>query len=146
MSSYLSDDVKITRVIDALADGQGTTTSSNVDMAGYDGVVFVCLIGDVTATGTVTMTATQAATDTTGDALSGMSAAADSDDDDLLLAIDIQKPADRYLGVSLVRAVANSVVGGVIALQYKARSLPVTQPTTAGFAATVVQGATPDEA
>jgi len=124
---HLSDDVKLTVVQAGLADGQSDPDSDRVDMAGYDGVMFVCQVGTITGSGTVTMAAKQAATDAVGDALSGASvvatAAADSDK---LLVIDIFRPTDRYVGVTLTRATANSVIGGVVAIQYRAKAKPTT--------------------
>ena len=141
----LTDGTKITLVQAALADGQSDPDSNRVDMAGFDGVTFVCILGTITATGTVSMQVKQAATDIAGDALTGMVAAATDADSDMVLVVDVMKPTDRYLGVTLTRATANSVIGGVIALQYQAKHKPTTH-TAATLAAAVVQGVTPAEA
>lgn len=141
----LNEGTKWTLVQAALADGQTDPDSTRVDMRGWDGVCFVCILGAITATGTVTMVAKQAATDIVGDALSGASVAAADDDDDKLLIIDIFRPKDRYLGVTLTRATANSVIGGVLAIQYRGKSLPTTQ-ATGTMAATVVSLVSPAEA
>ncbi len=140
----LNEEIKMTLVQAGLADGQTDPVSSRVDMTGYDGVMFVCLLGTITATGTVTMVVKQAATDIEGDALSGASVAADATDSDKLLAIDIMRPTDRYLGVVLTRATANSIIGGVLAIQYKARDKAIAQ-VAGTMAATLVALVTPAE-
>jgi len=145
MHVYLSDEVKMSIVQAALADGQTDPDSSSVDMKGFDGVMFVGIVGTITGSGTVTMAAEQSSDDVTFNALSGASAQASAAaDSDLLLAVDVFKPADRYVRTALTRATANSVWGGTIAIQYKARSKPVAQ-AAAQFAATLVQVTTPAE-
>ena len=141
--NLLNEDIKITLVSPAAADGQDDPTFTNVDMAGYDGVLFLCTVGTITGSGTVTMAIGQAATDTTVDALSGASvAAATSTESDMIIGVDIFRPLDRYVGGGIVRAVANSVLGGVIAIQYKAKNRPVTQ---SGLADTLVALVSPAE-
>ena len=142
----LNEGVKFSVLLAPQADGQADDDSLNVDMAGYDGVMFICLLGTITGSGTVTMVGQQAATDIAGDALDGASVVATgSADSDLLLALDIYQPTDRYVGVNVVRAVANSVLGGVLAIQYRGRSEPITQ-APAQMAATLVALVSPDEA
>ncbi len=143
----LSEQFKLTQIQAGLADGQSDPNSSRVDMAGYDGVLFLCGIGTITGSGTVLMTAKQAATDIAGDALSGATAQADtSTDGDKVLMIDIFRPKDRYLGVTLTRAVANSVIGGVWALQYRSQDKrPLTQDSSS-LAASLVKLVSPAEA
>ncbi len=143
--NLLNEEIKLTNVLGYQADGQADPDSARVDMQGFDGVMFICSLGTITATGTVTMVAKQAATDIVGDALSGASVAAAADDDDKLLVIDIFRPTDRYLGVSLTLAVANSIIGGVMAIQYSARTKPTTHDS-ASMAAAAVELVTPAEA
>jgi len=142
---YLSDEFKATIVQAGLADGQTDPDSTAVDMAGFDGVVFIGVIGTITGTGTVTLAAAQSSDNSTFNALSGGSdAASGSADSDKLLMVDVYKPADRYVRTTLTRATANSVYGGTIALQYRARSKPTTH-TAASLAGTPVQVTTPAE-
>ena len=142
----LSNNVKFTRVLAYQADGQGDPTLTNVDMSGWDGVLFICELGTITGSGTVTLAIGQAATDTTVDALSGASAAASgSADSDLNLIVEVFRPTDRYVGGTLTCAVANSIIGGVTAIQYRGIKAPVTQPT-ASMAAALVSLVSPAEA
>ncbi|MBN2024076.1 MAG: hypothetical protein JW809_14935 [Pirellulales bacterium] len=122
----LSEDVKLTLVQPGLADGQTDPDSARVDMQGFDGVMFVGVVGTITGSGTVELAVKQADTDIVGAALAGASATAEgSANSDKLLVIDIDKPRKRYVGTTLTRAVANSIYGGTIAIQYKGRNKPV---------------------
>lgn len=125
--------VKITRVLDSQVAGTTDTLSSSIlDMAGFDGVLFLLLLGDVTTNAVLTFQAQQnTANSGTGMAtLAGtaaQSAAGASNQDNQVLALDVVKPTERYLRAQLVRATANAVVDGIIAIQYQGRLGPVTQ-------------------
>lgn len=132
----LSKDIKITVVEAAAAAGTTELVSDVLDMTGYEGVMFIALTGDVTDTSVLTLTAkgntansvssptpvTQKATD----AFTAGAATADSK----VLMVDVYKPAMRYMFASLTRATANAVIGGIIAIQYNARTKPTTQDAT----------------
>jgi uncharacterized membrane protein YebE (DUF533 family) len=144
--NFLSEEIKFTLVQAAIADGQTDPDSSSVDMEGFDGVMFVGICGTITGSGTITMAAEQSADDSTFNALTGASAVATAAaDSDKLLVLDIDKPLDRYVRTALTRAVANSVYGGTVAIQYKARGKP-TATAAAQLAAAIVRSATPAEA
>lgn len=144
--SLLNEDVKFNVALAGLADGQAASTLTNIDMAGWDGCLFLVMLGTITGSGTATLAIGQAATDTTVDALTGASAVATgSADSDLFLIVDIYQPTDRYLGGTLTTATANSVIGGVVAIQYRGRSKPVTQ-AAAAMAADAVSLVSPAEA
>ena len=128
----LSKDVKITVVSPAAAAAQTAIDSSILDMQGYEGVMFIALTGDVTATSDLTLTIkgntanhltvptpiTQKATTLfTADATSADSKA---------LVVDLYKPALRYVFANLTRATANAVIGGIIAIQYNSTNKPTT--------------------
>lgn len=50
-----------------------------------------------------------------------------TDSDSKVLMVDVYKPTLRYVFASLARADQNAVIGGVIAIQYGAKSKPTTQ-------------------
>jgi len=138
---YLTDDIKITIVQAPLADGQTDPNSTSVDMTGFDGVMFIGTLGTVTATGTVTLAAESSSDNAAADpfaAMSGATASATAADSDLLLIVDIQNPLERYVRTALTRAVANTVYGGTIAIQYTAHNKPCVT-ATANLAAAIVQ-------
>lgn len=132
----LSKSIKITVVEATAAAGTSELVSDVLDMSGYEGVMFIALTGDVTTACDLTLTAkgntansvssptpvTQKAT--TLFAADGTSA------DSKVLVVDVYKPVMRYMFASLLRATANAVVGGIIAIQYGANNKPTTQDAT----------------
>lgn len=148
MAGFLTDDIHVSLVQAPLADGQTDPDSDSVDMSGYDGCLFLGIVGDVTGSGTAKIEVEQSEDDSSFDALASASATASgSDDSDKLLGVDVypHNPENgRYLRTALTRATANSVWGGTLAIRYKARSRPVAQ-TAAQWAASLVQVAFPDE-
>jgi len=129
----LLNEVKITRVANAAAAAQTEVLSSVLDMQGYDGVMFVALLGDITATSVLTLTAkgntassTSSPTPVTQVATAAFTAGA-SDADNKVLVVDVFDPALRYVFASLTRTTANAVVDGIIAIQYTAELRPTTQ-------------------
>lgn len=129
----LLNEVKITRVANAAAAAQTEVLSSVLDMQGYDGVMFVAILGDITATSVLTLTAkgntassTSSPTPVTQVATAAFTAGA-SDADNKVLVVDVFDPALRYVFASLTRTTANAVVDGIIAIQYTAELRPTTQ-------------------
>jgi len=136
MNSLLKD-TKIVRVANAAAAAQTDVTTSVVDMAGYDSVMFVAALGDVTATSVLTLTVKENTANSTSSptpaSVTGGSCtytAAASDADNKLMAVDVVRPAYRYVFAVLSRGTANAVVDGVFAILYRSRSVPVTADST----------------
>ena len=105
--------------------------SDTVDMQGYDSVAFIAITGDVDNTSVLTLTVKSNATDTTtggttekaGTATTATATSADTK----LIIVDVLRPSLRYVFASLTRTTANAVVEGMLAIQYNAKSMPVTQ-------------------
>ena len=117
----------------AASAGTSTLTTSVVDMAGYDAATFLCMTGDVTATSVLTLTvkgntanSTSSPTPVTVKATDALTAGA-NDTDSKIIAVNVNRPAYRYLFAELTRATANAVVNNIVCIRYKARTLPVTQ-------------------
>ena len=132
----LSKDIKITVVEAAAAAGTTELVSDVLDMTGYEGIMFIALTGDVTDTSVLTLTAkgntansVSSPTPVTQKATDAFTADATSADSKVLM-VDVYKPAMRYMFASLTRATANAVVGGIIAIQYDAKTKPTTQDAT----------------
>jgi len=135
MTSMLKN-VKVTPVAASSAAATTEVLTSVLDMSGFDGVMFIALLGDVTATSVLTLTAkgntassTSSPTPVTQVATAAFTAGA-SDADDKALVVDVYDPQLRYVFASLTRTVANAVVNGIIAIQYKAEFRPTTQAAT----------------
>jgi hypothetical protein len=143
---FLTDEVKITKVSVATAAGVTTIDSSPVDMAGYDGVLFLTTVLAITAGGVQSMKAQQ-------DTAVGMGSAADligsgitiaDDDDNQSFWLDIRRPLERFVRVRILRATQNSAFGEIYALQYRARVKPqvnnVTDTITGEKWASLIEG------
>jgi len=137
MSSELNSRIKITRVLNSVVAGITDQNSSAVDMAGFDGVLFIALFGALTATQVTQIKAQQ-------DVSSGMGAAADllgsnvgplaDTDGNKCLVLDIKKPLERYVRCVVDRGTANAVIDGVIAIQYGAGAHPTAHAASVAFA------------
>jgi hypothetical protein len=139
----LSKNVKVTLVQPALADGQTDPDSAAVDMQGFEGVMFVGILGTVTEGGTAALKAAQFSDNVNFNDLSGVVATGDASDKFLVL--DVYRPLDRYVRTTLTRAVANSIYGGTLAIQYGTHKRP-TIHDAATLAAAAVLGISPSEA
>ena len=114
--------------------GTTTDTTDVVDMSGYEAVSFVVVAGAIGAAG-LTVTAQQDENDAVAfpdpEALAGCQVVfADAGDSDLVGIIDVGKPENRYIRLSMVAGANDCVVDGVLAVCYRARDLPVTQGAT----------------
>lgn len=141
---HLTDEIKTTRVLNAVAAGTDDAPSTAVDMAGFDGVRFVALFGALTAGQVTKLVIEHSDASSTGfDPVAGGTTAllADADGNKLLIA-DCQRPLKRYVRVTVDRGTQNAVIDGVIAEQYRARTLPTTQPTSVKEALKVTEPAT----
>ncbi len=122
--------------------------SSRIDMAEYEGVMFIVPITDSVATGVASLTIEQNSedSDTGMVALDGAVAAATCVVDDDLngksLIVDIYRPQKRYMQAVLTSATANIGFGNVIAIRYQGRRMPV--PVGATIASRITL-ASPDE-
>jgi len=128
----LTNDVKITVVSPAAAAAQTAINSSVLDMSGYEGVMFIALLGDVTTTSILTLTAkgntansVSSPSPVTQKATAAFTADATSADSKALV-VDVYKPAMQYIFANLTRTVADAIVGGIIAIQYNANNKPTT--------------------
>lgn len=129
----LSNIVKTTRVLNAVAAGTTNQTGSAIDMAGFDGVRFVALLGAGSANSVGQIKVTQS--DTSGGSYSDIEGSAGTaftptTDDNKVWITDILRPTKRFLKVVVIRATGNTVIDGVIAEQYGPRVAPSTDDAT----------------
>lgn len=141
----LTKNVKVTRVMSAVAAGTTDQNSSEVDMKGFEGVMFIAAFGTIDPTAVTSVKAQQ-------DTVTGMAGAADlegssisvaADDDDLVVVLDIYRPQERFVRCVIDRGTANAVIDGVIAIQYGPRKKPTTHDATTVVGTEV--HASPDE-
>lgn len=133
MNAALSQRVKTVRVVNATAAGTSDINGSTLDMAGYDSVRFIALLGTLTATQVTLLKAQQGDASNLSDAadITGATttAAGDSDGNKMLI-LDVVRPQKRYVRCVVDRGTANAVVDGVIAELYNARVEAITADTT----------------
>lgn len=128
----LVKDVKVTRVMNAVAAGTSNQSSTFVDMANFDSVAFVVSFGTITASA-VTSVRLQGSASSDGSSPTNIGSGvtvADTDDNKQVV-VEVNRPASyRYVGVIVNRATANAVIDGVSAFQTGSRVKPVTQPSS----------------
>lgn len=128
---------KIMEVGAPIANASNTDSNSDrIDMANWDGVVFIAPIEDCADTGVATLTIEQntADSDTGMAALSGAAAtdtsAANDDLNNQLLVAEVHKPQERYIQAVRTSATANIAFGTLIAILYRGRKAPITEHST----------------
>jgi len=139
----LARNLRIARAMNAVAAGQTNQNGGVIDMANYEGVVFIAALGTL-APGAVTgMKAQQGNQANLSDAadLAGTAVSIADAEDNELLVLDIYRPAERYVRAVVTRGTADATIDGVIAIQYGPRVLPVTQDATVAAIATHVSPA-----
>lgn len=123
----LSNFIKLTKVADHSAAGVTDVTSAEVDMAGYEGVLFISSFGTAAANNTIkaqqdTVTGMASAAD-----LLGTSVASGTSDEDVWL--DIYRPRERFVRVVAARG-TSSTLESIWAIQYGGRKQPVDNTTS----------------
>ena len=101
-------------------------------MAGFDGVCFIVPLGAIVSGAATSMKLQQSSDDAATDAYSdveGTSITIADTDDDKLKYLDVYRPGKRYLKLVVSRATQNATIGGILAVQYKARTKSPTQGT-----------------
>jgi hypothetical protein len=115
MGRNIVRNAKPIKVADHTAAGTTDVTSSIIDTAGYQGVVFITSFGTANATNTLKVQQ-NTANQTTGMAdLLGTSVASGSSDEDVI--VEVFRPRERYLQVVAARG-ASSTLESVWAILY----------------------------
>lgn len=122
----LSRASKLKRVSNAVAAGTSDINSSSVDMTGFDSVSFIVSFGAITAGAATNCHLETSSDDTNWDDLAGSAITVADDDDNQCVFLDLHTPRERYIRCVVDRATQNSVVDGIVALQYNAHVEPVT--------------------
>jgi len=129
-----SQNLKITPVLGYFAAGTTKRVSSIIDMDGFDGVVFVGVLGTTIEAGTVDVFVEQHTLNQT----SGMARVATTTVYTVpatpaaltSIQVDVFKPKERYLQANITPAVQNAVICGMVAIQYKGHNCPVVNEAT----------------
>lgn len=122
--------VKVDQVLGYYAAGQTKRTSDIIDMANYDGVMFIAELGTILDTGTIDVFVEQnTANSTSGMARLATTTAVTVNSTTAALAksaivVDVYQPRERYLQCNITPAVANAVILGITAIRYSGRVKP----------------------
>lgn len=126
----LSSCCKIDQVLGYYAAGTTKRTSDIVDMANYEGCLFIAEIGTVLENGTIDVFVDQNDVNST----SGMArlatttaytvTAADALVAKSCIVVDVYKPREQFLQCNITPAVANAVILGITAIRYNGRNVP----------------------
>lgn len=147
MNFNLLKSCKITKMKGRAAAGTtDQTPAAALDMTGFDSVMIIASTGDGTS-GTVlelkvygvATSAVTGGTEITSSSCTYTSTSA-TDADDKLLIVDVHRPAYRYIYCTLVIDTQNCESDGLYAIQYNARDLPVSQPSSVLASALVLAG------
>jgi hypothetical protein len=131
----LSSAVKISEHIPTTATGTTTINGTAVDMANYDGVLFVCKLS--TAAANNTMKAQQDTAVGMGGAADLLGSAIVPGASDEILWIDLFKPQERFVRAAVLRG-TTTVIEWCIAIQYTARLRPVSNALAGTIAGKVL--------
>lgn len=128
----IGKNIKVTRVLNAVAAGTTVQNSSVLDMSGFDGVVFIGAVGALLAGAVTGLKAQQGQAANLSDAadLEGSLASIPDTGSNGMAIVDIYRPQERYVRAVFNRAVATAVLDGIIAIQYKGSKAPTTQDAT----------------
>lgn len=130
----LSKMTKITRHSVAVAAGSTAITPSGaIDMANFEGVMFMASFGAITAGAVTSIKIQQSDDDGASDAysdLEGTSITVADDADDKVFYVDVFKPEKRYVKMIVSRATQNAVLDSILAMQYGPRKLPTIHDST----------------
>lgn len=125
MARYLTEEIRITASAPT-ATGTSTIDSAEVDMAGWDGVLFVVRLGSPAANNNIraqqdTATGMASAADLTGTLVNHAS--------NNVHMLDILRPLERFVRCRVTRG-TTTTIDTMVAIQYRGRSKPPTQPTS----------------
>jgi len=127
MGINLSKNFNLVRVVNSTAAGVTNINGTHVDMQGWDNVVFICLMGALTATQITILKAQNGslANDTDqADITAAATPQALDGDSNKALVLEVVRPLLRYVRPVVLRSVANAAIDGVIAIQYSGDKLP----------------------
>lgn len=117
--------------VTAGAAGTSAINSSEVDLQGAEGVLFIIPVGAIVSGGVTSVKVQHNDVTATGQAdVLGTSQSIADTADDTTIYIHLRKPVKRFARVVVSRATQNATIGGIVAVVYGIRTGPVTQTLT----------------
>ncbi|MFN7019874.1 MAG: hypothetical protein ACK4WH_00925 [Phycisphaerales bacterium] len=121
--SNLLPNVKIDLLTAATAAGTTTITSGIVDMAGWDGVIFVTTIQTPAANNIAKLQQGEASNLSDAADLAGSAQTSGTSDEGIILGV--HRPLERYVRMSIARG-TSTPLGEIWAIRYNGRTAPQT--------------------
>ena len=142
----LGRNAKVTLINNGEVAGQGTITSDELDMTGFEGVLILVHMGTITGSAaTTTYIRQDTATGLgSGATLAGSTHTIADTASDTIFLTDLYRPLEQFVDVQVTRATQNSVIQSIVAIQYNGRKPPVTHDASTVTAAIYLAG--PSEA
>ena len=122
----LSKMIKVDQVVVPAGAATTTLTSDTVDMAGYDGCLFLTDMHVANSGNYISVQ--QSADDSSYAALAGTKVVCGAADQ--VLGVDVYRPIDRYLQCVMVRGGSSTASGSIIAIQYCGQKFPIDNAAT----------------
>jgi hypothetical protein len=124
LASHLSESVKVTTVAPVAA-GTSTITGTALDMAGFDGALFIVRLGTPAANNNLRVSQC----DTTGGSYADLVGSKVGDHaTDTPLIVDVKRPQEQFLKYVVTRG-TSSTIDSVVIIQYGARNQVQSQPS-----------------
>lgn len=143
MENSLFRNAEFSRPLNAVAAGTTTQNGSSVNLEDATGVVFVALLGTITAGAVTSLKAQQSSDDGNSDDwtdIEGSAVTIADDQDNKVAILEVLNPTKKYVRPVLVRGTQNAVIDGVIAIKLNPRKAPPTQPATVMAASKTIYG------
>lgn len=124
MQNFLSEEVKITTVA-PVATGTTTIDGAALDMAGFDGALFIVRLGSPATNNNLRIRQCDTTGGTYAD-LAGTLVGNHATDNPLV--VDVKRPLEQFLKYQITRG-TTTTIDIVTIIQYKARNRSVSQPS-----------------
>ncbi|MCW5777452.1 MAG: hypothetical protein KIS87_13530 [Phycisphaeraceae bacterium] len=141
-SQVLLSLVSAQRCLNAVAAGTTVQNGTGVNLAGFDGVLFVLGVGALTANQVTALKAQQSSDNASADAYDDLEGTLvgpllDADGNKLLI-LDVYRPEKQWVRPVVNRATANAVIDFVLAIPYCSRGVPTSYGSTVAATKAVV--------
>lgn len=123
-NNYLSEEAKITTVA-PVATGTTTIDGAALDMAGYDGALFIVRLGSPATNNNIRIRQCDTTGGTYAD-LAGTLVGNHATENPLI--VDVKRPLEQFLKYQVTRG-TTSTIDIVTIIQYRSRSRPTSQPS-----------------
>lgn len=139
-NSALLGCVQQARSVNAQSAGTSTVNGTGIDMLGFTGVQFICALGALNTTATVTMAAQVSANNSDWGASGSNTTTCAANADNKIMVLDVWRPSARYVRPVLTRATANSAIDGVVAVLYNPSNVATSNHSTVSGTPTIENG------